>query len=68
MNEPTSRPRHGATPDGMALDGADHSAAEYIGADEIRRDSRRELWLIPQALLAFAVVAAIAIVRELVLR
>ncbi|QIM19421.1 hypothetical protein G7066_14070 [Leucobacter coleopterorum] len=38
------------------------------GTDEITRDARKELWLIPQALLAFAVVAAIAVVRELVLR
>ncbi|MCS3427259.1 hypothetical protein [Leucobacter aridicollis] len=39
------------------------------GSDEdIRRDAKRELRLVPQAILALVVVAAIAIVRELLLR
>ncbi|QIK63128.1 hypothetical protein G7068_07875 [Leucobacter viscericola] len=53
MNEQSSQAKHGT---------------DEITRDEITRDARKELWLIPQALLAFAVVAAIAIVRELVLR
>lgn len=36
--------------------------------EDIRRDAKRELQLVPQALLALVVVAAIAIVRELLLR
>lgn len=35
---------------------------------EIREDARRERRLVPQALLALAVVVAIVIVRELFLR
>ncbi len=31
---------------------------------ELHRDARRELWLIPQAVLAIAIVAAIVWVRE----
>ncbi|WP_416447281.1 hypothetical protein AB3K78_01900 [Leucobacter sp. HNU] len=36
--------------------------------DEIARDARRERRLVPQALIALAAVAAIAVVRELFLR
>ncbi|MFF8817356.1 hypothetical protein ACF07D_05075 [Leucobacter sp. NPDC015123] len=36
--------------------------------DEIRRDARRELRLVPQALIALIIVAAVAIARELLLR
>ncbi|WP_269745587.1 hypothetical protein [Leucobacter komagatae] len=35
---------------------------------EIRRDARREWRLVPQALLALAIVASVVIVRELLLR
>lgn len=31
---------------------------------ELQRDARRELWLIPQAVLAIAIVTAIVWVRE----
>jgi len=36
--------------------------------EEITRDARRELWLIPKALLAMGVVVAIVIARELFIR
>lgn len=42
--------------------------SKHAGRDEIRGDARRELWLIPQALGALVIVAAIAVVRELLLR
>lgn len=34
------------------------------GRRELRRDARRELWLIPQAVLAFLIVAALVWVRQ----
>lgn len=42
--------------------------SKHSAEDEIRRDARREVWLIPQALIALVVVAAVVIVRELLLR
>lgn len=42
--------------------------SDPAGEEEIRRDARREWRLIPQALLALAIVAAVVVVRELFLR
>ena len=42
--------------------------SQYVEVQEIAADARRERRLIPQALLALAVVVVIVVVRELLLR
>lgn len=54
--------KHGAHAEGQPAD------AFEAGAAEIRRDARRELRLIPQAIFALVIVTAVAVIRELVLR
>lgn len=52
-----------------AASASDEPAAdERRDLDDIRRDLRRERRLIPQALIALIVVAAVVVLREVVLR
>lgn len=39
-----------------------------LDAKELTEDARKEWWLVPQAVLALAVVVAVVLVRELILR